>query len=84
MPKLFSTKQRRIVSQSLLVKLMVIKLLITFIMLVVLAGCVIYFDQRLGAVHSRPWSKFAVLLFFVQKIKLMHTMVNVVENYSKP
>ena len=29
--------------------------------------CVVYFDQRSGALHSKHWSKYASLKFFVLK-----------------
>ena len=42
---------------------------ITFIFLLIITTYVVYFDERLGAVHSKRWSKNAFLMFLTAKAK---------------
>ena len=41
---------------------------------------ILYFDQRLDAVYSKRWSKYAFSLFFVQKAEKVR---NVLQNLAK-
>ena len=47
-------------------------------------SCVVYFDQRMGAVHPKRWSKKSFLAFFVVKAEKMQKKVaNLVQNLAK-
>ena len=30
---------------------------------------VVYFDQGLGAAHSKPWSKYAFIMFLIKHVR---------------
>ena len=45
--------------------------------------CVVCFDQRLGAAHSKRWSKYAFLMFSRQKVKKMKKARNLQQNLTK-
>ena len=44
---------------------------------------VLYFDQRLGGAHSKPWSKSSFLTVLCKKSKKMHESKKFVSIFSK-